>query len=69
LDFWRAFQMPIFGYTGFLPFALEVFALFQVLLFLEKKTRSRIFLRTVILVALICTYAGAFFLIDTFTLK
>lgn len=69
LDFWRVFQMPVLGYTGFLPFGLEVFALFQVLLFLEKKTRSRIFLRTVILVALICTYAGAFFLIDTFTLK
>ena len=69
LDFWRVFQMPVFGYTGFLPFALEVFALYQFLLFLEKKTRSRIFLRTVIFVALLCAYAGAFFLIDTFTLK
>jgi hypothetical protein len=61
--------MPVFGYTGFLPFALEVFALYQFLLFLEKKTQSRIFLRTAIFVSLLCAYAGVFALIDTFTLK
>lgn len=27
LDFSRIFQMPVFGYGGFIPFALEVFAL------------------------------------------
>jgi len=27
LDFGRIFQMPVFGYGGFIPFALEIFAL------------------------------------------
>lgn len=27
VDFWRVFEMPLLGYLGYLPFALEVFAL------------------------------------------
>lgn len=27
-NFWRVFQMPVFGYGGFIPFALETFAIF-----------------------------------------
>ena len=69
LDFWRVFQMPVFGYTGFLPFALEVFALYHLFLYLEKKLRSRIFLKTAIFLAFLLAYAGVFFLIDTFSLK
>ncbi len=69
LNFWRIFQMPVFGYTGFLPFALEVFALYQILLFLHKKMQSRILLKVAVFIILLVAYAGAFYLIDTYTLK
>lgn len=29
LDFWHIFEMPLFGYGGYLPFALELFALYH----------------------------------------
>jgi len=68
LNFWRVFQMPVFGYTGFLPFALEVFALYQLLFALYKKLQTKIVLKSMIIVFLLMFYAGAFYLIDTFTL-
>jgi hypothetical protein len=61
--------MPVFGYTGFLPFALEIFALYQILLFLNKKMQSRILLRVVVFIIMLFAYAGAFYLIDTYSLK
>ncbi len=69
LNFWRIFQMPVFGYTGFLPFALEIFALYQILLYMHKKLQSRIFLKVVVFVALLLVYAGTFMLIDTLTVQ
>ena len=69
LNFWRIFQMPVFGYTGFLPFALEIFALYQILLFLHKKMQSRILLKVVVFIVLLFAYAGAFYLIDTYSLN
>ena len=32
VGFGKVFEMPILGYTGYLPFALELFALYQFLL-------------------------------------
>lgn len=69
LDFWRVFQMPVFGYTGFLPFALEIFALYQILSYLNNKLRSRSSLKTAIVLILLVSYACAFTLIDRYTLK
>ncbi len=69
LNFWRIFQMPVFGYTGFLPFALEIFALYQILLFLYKKMQSRILLKVVVFIVLLFAYAGVFYLMDIYTLK
>ncbi len=69
LNFWRIFQMPVFGYTGFLPFALEVFAIYQILLYLNKKMQSRILLKVMVVILLLVAYGGAFYLIDTYTLK
>ncbi len=69
LNFWRIFQMPVFGYTGFLPFALEIFAIYQILLFLNKKMRSRIILKVMVVILLLVAYGGIFYLIDTYTLK
>jgi hypothetical protein len=69
LDFWRVFQMPVFGYTGFLPFALEVFAFTHISLFLYRKLKGKVLLKSVIFVVMLFVYAAVFFLIDTFTLK
>jgi len=68
LNFWRVFQMPVFGYTGFLPFALEVFALYQLLFALYKKLQRKVILKSMFIILLLLVYAGAFYLIDTFTL-
>ena len=37
VGFWKIFEMPILGYTGYLPFALELFAMYQFVLFLAKQ--------------------------------
>lgn len=68
LNFWRVFQMPVFGYTGFLPFALEVFALYQLLFALYKKLQRKVVLKSIIIILLLLFYAGGFYLIDTFSL-
>ena len=68
LNSWRVFQMPVFGYTGFLPFALEVFALYQFLFALYKKLQSKILLKSMVVILLLLFYAGVFYLLDTFTL-
>ena len=68
LNSWRVFQMPVFGYTGFLPFAIEVFALYQFLFALYKKLQRKILLKSMVVILLLLFYAGVFYLIDTFTL-
>ncbi len=38
IGFWKVFEMPLLGFTGYLPFSLELFALYQfVLLVLRQK--------------------------------
>ncbi|EFH87373.1 hypothetical protein [Ktedonobacter racemifer] len=38
IEFWKIFEMPLLGYIGYLPFGLELFALYQfVLLLLRQK--------------------------------
>lgn len=68
LNFWRLFQMPVFGYTGFLPFALEIFAFHQLLSYMYKKLEKKILLKSIIFFFLILFYLGCFYLIDTFSL-
>ena len=68
LDFWRVFQMPVLGYTGFMPFALEAFALYQFLSGIYRELERRIFIKSLILVLLLVFFLGCFYLIDTFTL-
>lgn len=69
LNFWRVFQMPVLGYTGFLPFALEIFAFYQLFSGMYKKLEKKILIKTVIFIFLILFYLGCFYLIDTFSLK
>lgn len=69
LNFWRVFQMPVLGFTGFLPFALEIFAFYQLFSGMYKKLEKKILIKTVIFIFLILFYLGCFYLIDTFSLK
>jgi hypothetical protein len=32
VDFWHVFEMPLLGYLGYLPFSLELFALYQLVM-------------------------------------
>ena len=68
LNFWRVFHMPVFGYTGFMPFALEVFAFYQLSLWLRRKLEKRIVIKASIFSLLILFYLGCFYLIDSFSL-
>lgn len=68
LDSWRIFKMPVFGYTGFLPFALEVFAFDQLLSGIHEKLKRKISLKAVIFIALLLFYGVCFYLIDRWTL-
>lgn len=37
VGFWKIFEMPILGYSGYLPFALELFAMYQFVLLLTRQ--------------------------------
>jgi hypothetical protein len=68
LDFWRVFQMPVFGYAGFIPFALEVFAFYQLSLWMKRKLDKNIPAKILFFLFLILFYLGCFHLIDTYSL-
>jgi hypothetical protein len=44
-DFWHIFEMPVLGYGGYLPFALELFALYQILARLFRQTDMQSYLQ------------------------
>jgi len=67
LDFWRVFQMPVFGYLGFLPFALEIFAIWNLALAIQKRVKKSVTLSVVILLVLLFFCFASFYLMDRFT--
>ena len=67
LNFAKIFQMPICGYGGFLPFALEVFALDQLLSYYRKRYLRDKRLAAFVFFLFLLIYAGIFYLIDIFT--
>lgn len=67
-DFGRVFQMPVLGYFGFLPFALEVYAILALMFYLMKKLSGRRSLQIAIYVLLLVFYVACFMLIDRFTM-
>lgn len=69
LDFARVFQMPLCGYAGFLPFALEVFALDQLFGCGRQRLSQDKRLFWVVLVLFLAVYAGIFYLIDIYTVR
>lgn len=68
LDFGRIFQMPFLGYLGFIPFALEIFAIFQITSYVYQRIKEKIVLQSFLYILLILFDLGVFYLIDKFTL-
>ncbi len=69
LDFGRVFEMPVLGYTGFMPFALEAFAFLQLFLWAGRKFEKKgVFARMAVIVLFLLSCGGVFALIDRFTL-
>ena len=69
LNIGRIFQMPVFGYGGFPPFALEVFALWSFINFMKKKIERHLALQIICIILLLGLYAWIFHLMDVFTVK
>jgi hypothetical protein len=67
LNFGRIFQMPIFGYGGFIPFALEVFALRSFLFALRRRIGRRRAMIALAVLALLAFDLIGFALIDRFS--
>lgn len=68
LNFCKIFQMPVLGYGGFLPFALEVFAIYTFLGFIRRQMRARPAFKAVALVFILAFDALVFYLMDVYTL-
>jgi hypothetical protein len=69
LDFARVFQMPVLGFTGFMPFALEAFATASLFLALVDKWGKKKVAELVFFPVCLLFDAWVFYLIDLFTLK
>lgn len=67
-EFGKIFQMPVLGYFGFVPFAMEVFVLFTLLQFIRSRIPSRKYMILLLLILLLLFYAGVFSLMDTHSL-
>ena len=68
LNFCKILQMPVFGFGGFLPFALEVFAIYSLLDFFRKKTQGKRVLKAALVVLILAFIALSFHLMDLYTL-
>jgi len=66
-EFGRIFQMPVLGYLGFLPFALEVLALYGFLSSSSQRWMRRRWTRLLGIILLLAFDAGVFLLIDRLT--
>jgi hypothetical protein len=67
LDLGRIFQMPVFGYLGFIPFALEIFALEAVLTGFYARIRPKTIFRILFWTGYAAFDVAAFILIEALT--
>jgi hypothetical protein len=67
LNFWRVFQMPVFGYLGFLPFALEIFAIWNLALAVQKRVKKSTVLSAVVVLVLLIFCFVSFYLMDKYS--
>lgn len=68
-DFARIFQMPVLGFTGFLPFALEAFAAASLFLALVRKWKKNRVIQTLFFPVCLLFDGLVFSLIDLLTFK
>ena len=68
LNFCRIFQMPVFGYGGFFPFAIEVFSMYTLLNYLRIRMRKKRALAVAAVVLILAFNALSFYLIDAHSL-
>lgn len=47
LDFWKVFEMPLFGYLGYLPFSLELYAIYQFVAGIFRSRKMQHYLRII----------------------
>ncbi len=67
LDFGRIFQMPVFGFLGFPPFALEIFVLLQLILSIRDRLKGKPVLQGFIVLALLIFDLAVFYGMDLYT--
>lgn len=66
-NFGRVFHMPILGYTGFLPFSLEIFEISIFFSDIKEKLKGKKEVKILILIVLGLSCLVGFYLIDSFT--
>jgi hypothetical protein len=66
-NFGKIFQMPVLGYFGFAPFALEIFAFLVLYRHIRERLQGRPWAYAVIALLLLLFDAWVFSLIDAFT--
>jgi len=64
LNFGKVFQMPVFGYGGFITFGLEVFAAFALLVSIDQGLRRKRLWRALFWAGLLAFDVFCFYLID-----
>jgi hypothetical protein len=66
-NFGKIFQMPVLGYFGFAPFAIEIFAFLVLYRHIRERLQNRPWAYAVIAILLLLFDAWVFSLIDAFT--
>ena len=67
-NYWKVFEMPLVGYLGFMPFALECYLLWQLLHLVRESYAGRNWRISLIIAPLVVAYCAlVFYGIDTFT--
>jgi hypothetical protein len=69
LNFLKIFHMPIFGYGGFLPFALEVFALYTLIGHIKKRIQGQRALQASVVLLILAFIVFSFHLMDLYTVS
>jgi len=65
LDFGRIFQMPVFGYLGFMPFALEVYVLYTFFVYIyNRHLKGHAYRQVWTFISVSALYMCVFYLID-----
>jgi len=67
-NYWKVFEMPLVGYLGFMPFALECYLFWQLLRLVRESYAGRNWRIFVVIAPLVVAYCAlVFYGIDNFT--